>query len=374
MDSIAKKSRLAEVINPIAEDINLILDLASGPIYEPQPVDDELYSRPFTVPRSHLSIGGQLAVPDASCVIVWGYRGFCHVFAPGVHSLRNCPPGRLSGRLVDTSQRNLKINLSDIYTIDLARLSLQINVEFKVANPEAVIQIKSPLQTLIQLVEGTTRQVIKDQSHDDLFLSVNSTQLTDKTNLERQIRQSLHIEPALEGLRMVSIKIVKIEGDPTHLKHTTTRTLAKQQLLAEEATLSVRRQLADSQRKLVMFEIETERLATSARAETALDDAERQASIFKLELAHREFQREMEEMRLAQEQSLARIEALGQAVVALGDPRNMIVSNAAYAHSPNLNGREEALTQIIDSLTEPQKTWVPASSNSRNQSASSFEE
>jgi hypothetical protein len=52
----------------------------------------------------------------------------------------------------------------------------------------------------------------------------------------------------------------------------------------------------------------------------------------------------------------------------------MIVSNAAYAHSPNLNGREEALTQIIDSLTEPQKTWVPASSNSRNQSASSFEE
>jgi hypothetical protein len=76
----------------IEETINTLLDLVSGPIYQPaKPADDLLYSPLFALPRGRSGMGGQVAVPDASCVVVWGRDGYCRTFGTGIHSLRSCP-------------------------------------------------------------------------------------------------------------------------------------------------------------------------------------------------------------------------------------------------------------------------------------------
>ncbi|MBN1991722.1 MAG: hypothetical protein JW953_03390 [Anaerolineae bacterium] len=347
----------------ISEAINTLLDLLSGPAYHPEPANGDLYAERFILPRSFFGWGGQLVVPDASCVIIWGRRGFCHTFWPGVYSLRHCPAGRLDGRLVDMSQHSRVIELRGLYTGDLARISLQVDVEFKVDNPQAVIQLKSPTQTLTTIVESTVRQVIEKLPHCLLFGGANSTELTNKMALERQIRQSLHTEEALNGLRILSLKIIKTEGDPTYLTLTTKEVLAEQQLIAEKATLQIHQQQAENKRELTLFQAETERLATSTRQKVALDEAKRQALVFKLESTQRDFQRQMEEMRLVHEQTLARIDALSRAITAWGDPRHLLVSNGLYAQTNNPNGHEQTLSKMIDHLIEPQPTPVSAPTN-----------
>ncbi len=345
------------------EAINAALDLASGPVYEPQPAGNDLCSSLFTLPRSRLGLAGRLAVPNDDCVVVWGHCGFCHTFGSGIHSLRICPPGRLLGRLVDMSQRNLDIRLSSVRTADLAQVSLHVNVEFKVDDPQVIARIDSPLQTLARMVESTTRQVIESWPHCSLFGDADVSQLCSKAALERQIRLSLLNETALNGLRILSIRIVQVEGDPTYLALATQAVLAKQQLLAEEAALQTRRLLAIGQRDLALFEAKTERLATLIRKKVALDDAQRQAEIFELESARREFERMMVETKLVHERAMARIQALGQAVTPLADPGHLAVANATYAHTNYTGGRDQALAQIINKLVEPEASGVSTDSN-----------
>jgi hypothetical protein len=343
--------------------INATLDLASGPIYEPQPAGNDLYSSLFTLPRSRLRFAGRLAVPNDRCVVIWGHCGFCHTFGPGIHSLRICPPGRLLGRIVDMSQRNLDIRLSSVRTADLAQVSLHINVEFRVDDPQVIIRINSPLQTLARMVESTTRQVTESWPHCSLFGDADGSQLGSKAALEHRIRLPLLSALALNGLRILSIRIVHVEGDPTYLALATQAVLAEQQLLAEEAALQTRRLLAISQRDLALFEAKTERLATLIRKKVALDDAQRQAEIFEQESARREFERMMVETKLVHERAMARIQALGQAVTPLADPGYLAVANATYAHTNYSDGRNQALDRVISKLIEPEASGASPNSN-----------
>jgi hypothetical protein len=347
------------------ETIDIALDLVSGPIYEPQPVVDDLCSPLFTLPRSRLGFAGRLAVPEARCIIVWGQYEFCHIFRPGIHSLRTCPPGPLFGQLIDMSQRSLTISLSDLHTADLAQLSLQIDVEFKVDDPRSIVLIKAPLQMLSRTVESTMRQVIGGLPHHVLLGSANPSQLINRTTLERQIRLSLLAESILKGLRILSIKIVRIEGDPAYLTLMAQVALAKQQFLAEEAALLDSQQLAHHERELTLFRAETERLATCTREESAVDDARRKATIFELGDAHREFQRQEENMRMAHERTMARIHALGKALAALGNPNYLAVANATYAQAGYSNGHDPLLTQLVSNLMEAEPIDTPARSNGR---------
>lgn len=342
----------------LSEAVDNMLDaLTSNSVYQPEPLGDDLFSEPFTLPRT--PFGGQVNVPDNHRMIVWGRNGFCKIFEPGVYRLLDCPAGRLNARLVNLSQRSLALDLINLHTKDLAKISLKIDVEYRVNNPKAVIQIKSPLETLTQLVTSTTRQEAKKRPHRSFF---EDAEFNEK-EMECQIRASLEAEGALTGLRIVSVKIVNIEGDPEHLTLASKEALAEQQRQAEEAVLQTRQQLAHSERKLTLFQAETERLATSTREEVALDEAERQASIFESESDRREYQREKEERLLAHEQMMARIEALSRIVAAWGDPRYPGFVNGPYAQTNNTNSQEQNVTKIIDHLLEPQEIRVSAGSN-----------
>lgn len=345
------------------EAINVAVYLASGAIYEPRPIGNELYSAPLWLPRSRLGFAGRLAVPHAYCLIVRGYSGFCCIFGPGIYSLSNCPPGPLSGQLVDMSQRSLSIPLNSLHTADLAQVSLQVDMEFRVDDPLVVTKKKLPLQTLTGAVENRVRQAIENLPHSSLFGGGNPSQLTNKAALERQIRQALLEELTPNGIRILRARIVRVEGDPTYLAFAAQVALAQQQLLAEEAALQTRRLLASSQRELILYQVETERQATSARKEVELDDAKRQAQIFELESAPREFQRLMEETKLVHERAMARIEALGKAVTALGDPRHVGVTNGPFAQTSYTDGRDQALGQVVNNLVASETIGVPTRSN-----------
>ncbi len=343
--------------------MDIFWHLISGPIYEPPPVGENLFSPPFTLSRGLLGLAGLLAVPNTGRVVVRGQRGFCRTFGPGVHSLHTCPSGRLCGQLVDMSQHSLEVGLDNLNTVDLAQVSLLINVEFKVDDPQAIIQIASPLQSLTRMAESAARRVIEALLHRSLFGDANVSQVSSKSTLERQIRLTLLAEPALKGLRILSIKIVKVEGDPDHLRLAAQAILAERKLLAEEADLQARRLLANDQRELVLFEAQTERMAAFIKGGVAVDDARRQTDIFNLENAHREYERMMVETKLAHERALARIGALGQAVSALADPRHLAVANATYGHNGYTDGRDQALAQVIDNLVEQDAVGAPTSSN-----------
>ncbi|GAB4534942.1 MAG: hypothetical protein Kow0063_18580 [Anaerolineae bacterium] len=345
------------------EVIDVAVYLASGSIYEPRPLGNELYSAPFELPRSRLGFAGRLAVPNAYCLIVRGYGGFRRIFEPGIYSLSQCPPGPLSGQLVDMSRRSLSIHLNSLYTADLAQISLQVDVEFRVDDPLIVTRKKLPLQVLIGAIESKVRQTIENLPHSSLVGGGNLSQLANKGALERQIRRALLEELTPSGLRILGARIVRVEGDPTYLAFAAQVALAQQQLLAEEAVLQTRRLLASSQRELTLYQAETERLAVSAKEEAALDEARRQAQMFELETSRREFQRMMEETRLAHERAIARIEALGQAATVLADPRHLAITSAAYASSGHADGREQVLDKVISNLVQLDPTAVPPRSN-----------
>jgi len=224
--------------------------------------------------------------------------------------------------------------LEELHTADLAQASLELDVRFKVDDPVAVTQINAPLQLLSRMVESAACLVIKSLPHQSLFGDADAGQLANKVALERQIRLSLLAEPALEGLRILSVRIVRIEGDPLYLQ--------------------LRR--AERERELLLFQAKTERLSTSARKEIELDDARREAEIFELESSRREFERLMEETRLAHERAMAKIKALGQTATVLADPRYLVVVNAIYAQPGYTNGRDQVLDRVIGSLIQSEPT------------------
>lgn len=346
--------------------INTILDINSGPVYEPQPIPDgQLFSVSFLLPRSHLGLAGRLAVPNASRVLIWGHRGFCRAFGPGIHSLRSCPPGRLIGQVVDTSQQSYTLDLNDLRTTDLAKVTLKVSVEFKVKNPWAVVQIKAPVQTLGRILDSQVREAVGKLSHCSLFTTLDPGQIGNRGTLEQEIHWSLQAGTALQGLQILSVKIGKMEGDPQYLDLLAKKVLAEQHLQAEETELQVRQQLASKERELEVFRAETDKMVALAKAERELEDAKRQADIFALEAAQRKFQREMEVLRLDYDLAKARIEALSQAVTPLSNPAHLMVANATYAQGNYTNGRDQALTKVVDNLTAPAANYEPAVANGR---------
>lgn len=331
----------------------------SGAIYQPQARDGELYSSPFIIPRSLWGLAGKLAVPDAACIVVRGQGGFSRIFGPGIHSLWGCPPGQLYGQLVDMSQHSQPFNLADLYTSDLANVSLQLTVEYRVANPWDIIQLKNPPQTLGRTVDSAVRQLIGGLPHSALF--DGDKQLLGKTRLERELRTQFHTEPALAAIRIVSVKLGPVKPDPVYLGPAAEEIQAEQQFKAQQVILRMEEILARRQRALALYRVETEQLAAAEREKAGLYQAQQQATVFQLDGPRREHETLLIEKQQEHERELARLKMAGQV---LGNLYSYHLNGAAapYAYQPQPAGLNELMTQAINTLSSN----PPAGSNGRS--------
>jgi hypothetical protein len=205
--------------------------------------------------------------------------------------------------------------------------------------------------------------LIESFPHSSLLGDIDTLPSVSKATLERKARVALNQDPALEGLRILNVKVVRLEGDPARLDPVAKAILAKKELSAEEAVFEKRRQLAIDQHTLILLQTQAERRTALAREQAAVDETKRQAYIFRLETPRREFQREEDERQLAHEREMARIKALEQILAALADPRHSPFISAPYAYAGPTDGQGQVLSKAIDSLIKQEAPSAPVGSN-----------
>ncbi|MBA3944206.1 MAG: hypothetical protein H0X37_06535 [Herpetosiphonaceae bacterium] len=231
-----------------------------------------LASAPIALPRQMLGLATHLVVQPGTWAVVYLPGGERRVYEPGSYWLWGVGPGVILVQWVDARCQPVAVGPIEGWSADKWRVRLWVIVDVEVADPVRMAVHRDPLNVLSMAVRSAALQHMEQHAHAELTGGAGHGGGIDGP--ARAITERLAADGALEGLRIVAVRIVERQGDERQIEAATTATVTAAQITEEVRVAEARHQaqLHALQSQSVVAEREhTLRMAaTAARAREQL--------------------------------------------------------------------------------------------------------
>jgi hypothetical protein len=278
-----------------------------------------LATAPSALPRKGLGLASQLVVPPGAWAVVHLPGGERRVYEPGSYWLWGLQPGAILTQWVDARRQQVPVGPVEGWSSDKWRVRLWLIVDVDVVDPATIAAHREPLAALVAAARAGALRYIEQHTHAELTGCEGAAGGMDAP--AQVILERLRGDPALEGLRVVSVRLIERQGDERQIEAATAATvtaaqideelrvadarnraqlhdLEAQALVSERAhTLRMAATAAEARERLLQQQAEVQRAALAARLEIVMAQIRAQAN----ELAHDEQLWQAEQTRLQTE-------------------------------------------------------------------------
>lgn len=275
-----------------------------------------LATTPSVLPRQAFGLFAHLLVAPGTVAVVHLPGGERRVYAPGSYRLWDAGAGAILVQHVDMRRQQVPVGPVEGWSADKWRVRLWLVVEVEVTDPAVIAAHRAPLATLQASVHAGALRYIEQQSHAALTGCVEAAGGLDAPAAAVEAR--LREDPALEGLRIVGVRVLERQGDERQIEAATAATVTAAQIdeelrvaaarhraqlheLDAEAVVVERQHLvrmaataAAAREQLLQQQAEVQQASLAARMEITLAEIRAQTA----ELAHDEQLWQAEQQRL----------------------------------------------------------------------------
>jgi hypothetical protein len=261
---------------------------------------------PSALPRRGLGLASHLVVPPGAWAVVHLPGGEQRVYTPGSYWLWGVQPGAILAQWVDARRQQVPVGPVEGWSADKWRVRLWLIVDVEVGDAAAVAAHREPLAALAAAARAGVLRYIEQHSHAELTGCVGETGGLDAP--AQVILDRLRGDPALEGVRIVNLRLVERQGDERQIEAATAATVtaarideelrvadarnrarlheleARAQIGEREHTLRMAAGAADARERLMIQQAEVQQAALAARLEIVMAQIRAQTS----EIAHDE--------------------------------------------------------------------------------------
>ena len=200
-----------------------------------------LATAPSALPRQALGLFAQVLVAPGTVAVIHLPGGECRVFQPGSYRLWNVAAGTILAQYVDARRQPVPVGPIEGWSADKWRVRLWVVVEVEVADPVRIATYRDPLGTLAAAARTGMLHYIEQHSHAELTGCAGAQGGLDAP--AQAVAARLRDDPALEGLRIVGVRVLERQGDERQIEAATAATVAAAQI-DEELRVAEARQRA----------------------------------------------------------------------------------------------------------------------------------
>jgi len=265
-----------------------------------------LATMPSALPRRGLGLASNLVVPPGAWAVVHLPGGERRVYTPGSYWLWGVQPGAILAQWVDARRQQVPVGPVEGWSADKWRVRLWLIVDVEVGDPATLAGYREPLAALAAAARAGALRYIEQHSHAELTGCAGEAGGLDAP--AQAILDRLRGDPALEGMRIVNLRLVERQGDERQIEAATAATvtaarideelrvadarnrarlheLEARALIGErEHTLRMAAGAADARERLLQQQAEVQQAALAARLEIVMAQIRAQTS----EIAHDE--------------------------------------------------------------------------------------
>lgn len=265
-------------------------------------------------------------------------------------------PGRYLLHYVDKQNRVSVIPRISETTLDGARVSLELVLNYQVIDPFLALEVQQPVETFFVFIQSDLKEFIRNHKHDEIV--GDGTGLTvDNSLVSQYIRDQHKNRPQM--CKLFSLAEVVVEekmGDPKLTEIRGEFQVKQKQDVAESELLKHSQEL---QRKVAAQEAEIQRIKANA-------DAKEQEIRQKMEHQTIELEKERADLKFRQEKMNRAMDAISQAFAAPTyprDPREVEIIKellGALGNTRSDSGPQTKpqSTDRIDTLTSTLLNWL----------------
>ncbi|MGQ9549763.1 MAG: hypothetical protein ACUVSY_13970 [Roseiflexus sp.] len=224
-----------------------------------------LATAPGVLPRQALGMLSHLVAPPGTVAVVHLPGGERRVYPPGSYTLLALQPGAILVQWVDMRRRQVSVGPIEGWSADKWRVRLWLTVDVEVTDPLKIAAHREPLAALIAAVRTGSLRYIEQHSHAELT-GIHGTQGSLDAPAEA-ILSRLRADPALDGMGIVSLRVIERQGDERRIEAATAATVAVAQIEEDLRVAAARHQaqLQELQAQAALSEREHEiRMAATA--------------------------------------------------------------------------------------------------------------
>lgn len=274
--------------------------------------------------------------------------------------------GRYSVHYVSREQRQAVIPKVSETTADGAQVSLELIINYKVADPVKALEVEQPVESLIAFIKADLQEYIRSHAYDEILGDSAMLQI-DNNLISRYIKEKHNTRHQLSKLFFIAdIAVEERTGDPKLMEIRGNYQLEQRQNIA---TRELTKQKQELEKKLAVQEADIKRIRAEA-------DAKQQDIMRKMELQNMQLERARADLQFRQDRMQRALEAVTRAFSSSypKDPREVEIINqllhelgssvgmpgeAASGHETSTDGANaESGTQRLDSLTDKLLRWL----------------
>jgi hypothetical protein len=280
-----------------------------------------LATAPATLPRMFLGIGAQLVVPPGTWAVVHLPGGAQRTYGPGSYWLWG-EPGAILVQWVDARRQQIPVGPVEGWSADKWRVRLWMVIDVAVSEPQVIAAHREPINALVAAARAALLHYIEQHSHAALTgLDAGAGGMAAPA---QAVLTHLRADPALDGLEIISARLVERQGDERQIEAATAATVAAAQIDEERRVESARHRArlheleaqvtinerehqlrmasaaAQARERLLMQQAEVQQATLAARLEIVMAQIRAQTA----EIAHDEQVWQAEQQRIQQEWEL----------------------------------------------------------------------
>lgn len=208
-----------------------------------------LATAPSALARQGFGLAARLVVPPGTRAVIYLPGGEQRMYEPGSYWLWGVGPGALIAQWVDMRRQQVPVGPIEGWSADKWRVSLWLIVAFEVADPALVAVHREPLGALVAAVRASTLRYIERHTHAELTGYVGEQSGLDAP--AQTVAAWLRDDPSLNGLQIVSVRVLERQGDERQIEAATAATVAAAQIDEE-------RRVTDARSRARLHELETQ--------------------------------------------------------------------------------------------------------------------
>ncbi|HEY5653562.1 MAG TPA: hypothetical protein VLA72_11985 [Anaerolineales bacterium] len=275
--------------------------------------------------------------------------------------------GKYSIYYVSKEQRQAVIPKVSETTADGAQVSLELIINYRVADPVKALEVEQPVESLIAFIKADLQEYIRSNTYDEI-LGDGATRRIDDDLISRYIKEKHNTRHQLSKLFFIAdIAVDERTGDPKLIGIRENYQVQQRQQTTDNELL---KQKQDLEKKVTLQEAEIRRI----KAES---DATQQDIRQKMELQMMELEKARAEMQYRQDRMQRAMSAVAQAFSSNypKDPGEVEIINqllnelgsGGISHRNIVNRQEdpasdgsgaEGKSQRIDNLTDTLLRWL----------------
>lgn len=187
-----------------------------------------LATAPRALPRRAFGLAAHLVVPPGTVAVTHLPGGERRTYQPGSYTLVGMQPGAALVQWVDMRRRQITVGPVEGWSRDKWRVRLWLAADVEVNDPLKIAAHREPLTTLAAAVRNGALRCIEQQTHAALTGASD-----DQGGLDAPaavILERLRNDPALDGLTVISVRVIDRQGDERQIEAATAATVAAAQI------------------------------------------------------------------------------------------------------------------------------------------------